>query len=474
MTNEEKLQKKQEKEKIKAQKNAQKEELAALKKEAKSALTAEEKEKKKTALLQNIGTVVLVLLAVLAIFGALYIKQKPAKKPEHPMEQQQESAAIKNGKLSDVVLSKTTTKMPYMPTDIPNVFYMADAAGNVTYYTWNGTEFLQTEPTATLDFTITLSGQNIKVHLPYIEKNGVLTGVGLFTANQNQENVYIYNFIMFKIKNLPAAYQKDGHCLLLMHTDNTQAYFAKADWEQAFILNMKNGTVQDFLNDRSQMVGGDGGIRRSQYVICEEALTSTSAKIPFASYRAVDENGDKQLNIYTKGGKNGRDDVLTVENTMSSYIKPLEGDAFSFLRGTDTGLMVMRYENGAEKCVKSFNHEIGDVFFHDGDYILNTEDGTLHTTFDNTVRKTKGLHLNPQALSVSPDGKYLVVLGTSANAFDYYVYVYNFETEKFATFKDDNYAPHFNLQFIDDHTISYYALNMDDYDNVVLDIAKVH
>ena len=370
-------------------------------------------------------------------------------------------------------MHRTITEIPLIATDFPTVFYTADAVGNVNFFEWNGKEQAKIQPTGTMEFTLTLSGQNINVKIPYLERDGKISGYGLYTADQNQENVYIYNFIMFKICDLPAPYAKEGKCMLLMHTDNTKAYFQHPTWEQAFILDRNTGATEDFLNDRSQMLGQDGGIRRTQYLLNESVLAQTKDRLFFASSRGyeADAEGNYPIDIYEK---KGRDDVLLAKGVLDDYIKPLDNGNFAFLRKTETGISSILCENGEEKTIKTFeSKEYSDAYRRSGDYILDTETGTISTMYSNHSFNTKGYRMNPQEFAVGPEEKYVAMVGTSANVFDYYLYIYNNETKKFASFKDENYAPHYNLHFIDDHTISYYAVNMDGFENVVLDISKV-
>lgn len=464
--------KKAEKKAKKAEEKAKKAEEKKLKQETKKELKKEEKQaaENQTNWKKNLGTILLVVLAVAAIVGVLVLKFAPQKSPGETGTTPADRPIT--SELSSVVLSKKITKIPLMPTDIPTISYTADAAGNIVYYEWNGKEYAEIQPTGKMDFTLTLSGQKIAVHIPYVERDGVLTGFGLFTADQNQENVYIYNFIMFKVQNLPDAFKKDGHCLLLMHTDKTKAYTLDPVWEQGFILNRSNGAMQDFLNDRSQMVSADGGIRRAQYKITECALNTASANILFCSSRdnEPDANGVRRTDIYKK---DGRKDVLVLKDVLDDYVKPLPKDSFAFMRKTADGFYTALFKDGQEQKLYTFKSNLGAGYLHNGDYILDKQDGKVYTTYNTNSIETKGYRINPQVFAVSPKEKYVAMAGTSANAFDYYIYIYNADTKNFAAFKDENYAPHSNLRFIDENTVTYYAMKLDGYENVVVDVSRI-
>ncbi len=427
--------------------------------------------KNKTSVKKNIITIVIAVLAIaaLAAAGWLYTHPDIFVSPEN------KNAASVSPSLDTVLLSRKITSIPYMPTDIENVVYTADAAGNITYYEFNGTDFVELAPTGTMELTVPLSGQQIPVKIPYVERDGVLSGFGVYSTENTDSNVYIYSFVMFKVQNLPEAYAKTGSCLLLMHTDQTQAYTLNPVWEQAFILNRSDGSVSDFLNDRSQKVSADGGIRRDYYMITEGALKETSASVPFFSSRerTPDENGETQVDLYMKTGKNGRDDTMIAENVGDRYVKLLGNGVFAYIRETDSGFSTVKYENGQESVITSFYAGYGTSYIRDGDYILSKEDGRVFTTYDTSSIETKGYKMNPLLFSVSPDGTYVVMAGTVANALDYRIYVYNTKTQKYAVFNETNYAAHYNLRFINDTTVAYYVLNVDGYENVVLDLSKV-
>lgn len=106
-----------------------------------------------------------------------------------------------------------------MKTDISSVVYTVDTAGTVQFYEFKGKSYDPIDPTGTMDVTVSLSGQQIPAKIYYVERDGVLTGYGVYTAQSAQTPVYIYDFVMFRVANLPSAYAADGKCLLLLHTD---------------------------------------------------------------------------------------------------------------------------------------------------------------------------------------------------------------------------------------------------------------
>ena len=84
---------------------------------------------------------------------------------------------------------------------------------------------------------------------------------------------------------------------------------------------------------------------------------------------------------------------------------------------------------------------------------------------------------SPEVMKVSPDGKYLVVMGIMDNVMDYQVHVYNTQTGEYAKYQEENYSNvnnlSKNLSFIDDHTVMYMLADPNrGRECVILDLSK--
>lgn len=422
--------------------------------------------KNKTSAKKNVLTVLLVLIAAAAAVAVWWLYTNP------PQSRTEQNHTTISESLDSVLVTRKITNIPFMATDLDHVFYTADAVGNIVYYELANGEYTEIAPTGTMDLTVPLSGQQIPVKISYMERDGILTGFGLFTSDSAATGVYIYNFVMFKICNLPAAYAADGKCLLLAHTNQQNAYTMDTVWEEAYVLNRADGTTQRFLSENNRTLGINGAVRSDFCLITDTALTAQTAVIPFLSARGRDQSNDENaaLDIYVK---NGAKETLAAQNAIGRYVKPLENGAFAFIRKTDGGFETVKSENGTETVISSFYAGFGTACIRSGDWILSKEDGRVYSTYDARSYTPTGYKINPLVFAVSPDEKYIVMAGTVANALDYQIYVYNTETGKYATFNETNYAAHNNMRFLDNTTVAYYVLNVDGYENVVLDVSKI-
>lgn len=419
------------------------------------------------------GTLLLAILALAVLTGVFYLKENlpertpgPAKKVEGKNE------------LSSVELSRKPVPLPYIKTDIPSVAYTADNLGNIEFYRFGGKSYEKIDETGKMELTVPLSGQKIPVCLHYIEQDGILTGFGLFTPAASSAEVYIYKFVMFRVADLPAAYKKEGKCLLLAHTDIGQAYSDNAVWEEAYVLNRADGSTERFLSENNRALDINGAVRPDFCRLTDTELDAPTPDVPFFSSRSYDQQPEQGATLPTDIYiKNGSSEKIAVKGVLDTYAKPLNDGGFVYIRKAEEGFETVKYLNGKSTAVHVFyGGAYGDTHIRNGDWILAKEDGRIYRTYDDTVLEPQGYKLNPLLFAVSPDGKYAAMLGTSANAKDYQLYICNTETGAYRTFTDSSYAAHNNLRFIDDATLTFHVASITAsaiFENAVVDVSGI-
>lgn len=426
--------------------------------------------KKSPTAKKTVFTVIIAVLALAMLFSALYLKFFANGGSNSGTGSKNMSADI-----SSVILSQKEISIPLLSTDIPSVVYTADAAGGVYFFEFDGKEYQPLKATGTMDITVSLSNQQIPAKIYYVERDGVLTGYGVYTPDTSDANVFIYDFVMFRITNLPDSYKQDGKCLLLLHTERNSVYSAEPTWEEAYILNRADGTSERFLNENNRTVDINGAVRSDFCMITDTELAGKTSMIPFFSSRNYEESTDgspAKMDIYIKNGK--AKDVVAVQDVIDTYAKPLDDGGFVYIQKTESGFNTVKYQNGQNTVINMFYATYGSSYIRNGDWILSKEDGRLFKTYDDTVIETIGYKMNPLLFAVSDNGKYVAMLGTVTNAMDYCLYVYNTETKQYKTFKEDNFAAHYNLKFSSDNTITFYTINASGgYQNIVIDLSKI-
>lgn len=426
----------------------------------KSNKTPEQKSETKKMII----TVIFALIAIAAVVCVILFYFNSKNKTNQPGVIKAEVTS-----LEDVILSKNTIAIPYVQTDIPSVVYTADSAGKITFFEFNGTTYTEIPESGSMDINVPLSNQQIPVSIHYIERDGTLTGFGVFTSDSNA-GVYIYDFMLCKITTLPTAYEQAGKCLLLVNTDMAAVYSNNPVWEEAYVLDRSSGESTRFLSENNRTLGINGAVRSDFCMITNAEIKCTMSSIPFFSSRAYDTAENAPVDIYIKQGNK---ETLAVSDVTDKYVKPTDDGGFYYIRSDSNGFSTVKYLNGTQTVNSMFYSQYGEEYIRSGDWLLCKEDGRIYCTYNDTIIETPDFKINPTQFIVSDDGKFVVMAGTVANAMDYQIYIYNIETGKSKAFADKDYTEHKNLFFSSATTACYYTQSTAGYNTVVIDLSKI-
>ncbi len=421
--------------------------------------TNEEKEQIK----KSIRTGLLAAIALAAVVCVIVFYFKTASDGNEPSVIKEDVKDLKSITLSDKSLA-----MPYVTTGIDKIVYTADSAGNIVFYEFNGTEYVQTAETGTIDVNVPLSGQQIPVKVHYIEREGKFAGFGVFTSS-NSTDVYIYDFMLVKITNLPAGYEQDGKLLMLANTDIENVYSLNPLWEEAYVVSRDGSSVSRFFIENNRTLDMNGAMRSDFSTVTDKELSSTTGNIPFFSARSYDTLG-AATDIYVKTPKGESE---AVKGVLDTYAKPTDDGGFIFVKETNGGFEFVKYLNGTQTTVSEFFSQYGEEYIRSGDYVLCKEDGRIYTTYDETVIELPDFKMNPSQFVITSDGKYIVLAGTVTNATDYQIYIYNTQTKKAKTFADSDFSVHYSLFCPTNETVCFYTQSANGYDEKIINLAKI-
>ena len=371
--------------------------------------------------------------------------------------------------LADITLTSKLTAVPYVKTDIDGLAYTANSSGTILFYEFNGKDYVQTSETGSMDIVVPLSGQKIPIKLHYIERGGKLTGYGVFTVNHS-DSVYIYDFMLCKITNLPKGYEQDGKCLLVANTDIDAVYSNEPVWEEAFVLDRASGKLSRFLSDGNRMVDTNGAVRADFATVTNGEIKASGGIIPFFTGRAYEASIVPKTDLYIK---NKNKETLAVKDVLDKYTKITSDGGIVYFKEITGGFAAMKYLNGKSEVVKEFYSTYGEQYIRSGDWILSREDGRIYSTYSDKVIELEQFVINPSDFAVSPDGKYAVLIGTASNAADYQIWIFNTETGKHLNFSDDDYSRHLGLYFINNSAICFYTVTAEGYNEKIIDVSKI-
>ncbi|MEG2396689.1 MAG: hypothetical protein RSB11_06615 [Oscillospiraceae bacterium] len=422
------------------------------------------------SIVKYISTGVLAVFAILAVVFAFFLhNQKIDTAP--PVSKPKDVVSM----ISTIKIATNKLSMPYIRTDFEDVFYTANTSGAITFYKFENNTYTKIESKGTIATKVKLSGQEIPATIYYIERDGILSGFGVFTPNTTDADVYIYDFALFKITNIPAAYAESGKCLLLVHTNRASVYYENPVWEECYIMNMANGETTRFLSENNRTVGINGAVRPDFCMITDNEIASKTKNIPFFSskFYETELEGKKPVDIYIK---NDKKETRTVEKVLDKYAKPTDDGGFIYLRAKpddEKSVEVVKRVNDAETIIHSLGGKYGTSIIRNGDWLMTKEDGKLYSTSSDKVIEPVGYKINPLIFAVSPDEKYVIMMGTVANALDYQIYIFNTETKNYKCYKDENYASHQSIAFPSPTVATYYVITPDGMEQTIIDLSKI-
>lgn len=407
---------------------------------------------------------VAVVLACTFVYFKFFYDDSP--KIDNTTESTTESVVEK---LSDIQIARNGAIVNLVQTDIPDVFYGITSDYKVKYYQYRDNRMVAVQSTNSITTEVDFGNEKLPVTIDYVKLGSKVYGIGLFVAEEGEE-VYFYKMMLFKLTNLPAEYEEDGKALLLATTSRNALTQGDILWPESFTIDLESGKVSRFLKVINRSIDIETGAGVTDFcILTEQGYTSTTNKVPFITAREY-EQGSGMLDIFVKDGTK---ESLFAENVYGKFLLT-DGDSVIFMRKTNTGFDVIRKKGETEETVRSFIGSMGADYINSGEYLLNVNDGNLYNMLTGEKTMLVGFRMDPEMMSISDDGKYVVMLGTVKNMMDYQVHIFNLESGEYAKFEDQNYSNHSNLTFINNTTAVYTVLDPNQgYEYVVMDVSKI-
>ncbi len=420
-------------------------------------------------------TFILAIVALVLAIVFICVKYFPSNRGSD--EPTTEPTTAVSGKLAGIQIQREGLLAQLVQSDIDNVFYAFSSTYELQYFQYQNGKMEPVKPTGTVTTEVDMGNETLPVTIDYVQVGDKVFGIGLFRGDQNP-GVYFYNMVMFKLTNLPQGYGSAGKALLLAKpalTSNEQTEVLtqkNAVWTESFTIDLNSGKTTRFLSNVNRNIDPTTGAYVASFcVLTNNGYTSAaSGKIPFLSGREYDANSGKRDWFI----KNGNSESVFIKDVYSDYVL-MDGNAVVYLKASgSTGFNVMRRENGQTSELFSFYGKLETGYLYENEYFLDKINGTLYNVKTGEEKALVGYRMtNPEMMSVSPDGRYLVVLGTVNSIMDYQIHIFDLETGDYAKYADENFSQHTNLSFIDSKTFIYTSLDPNrGFEYVILDAEK--
>lgn len=376
-------------------------------------------------------TAVVVLLAVLVLVGVFLRDDFRIISGEDGTTAPSAIATDSDGYVMMVKGSVDNTE-PMMKTDIADLYYTMARDGSVAFYRIEGTQIVQVPESGTFDVTVNCTDQEIPatVHY-YTAEDGTVAGYGLFTTENSNAEVYIYDYAFFRMMNLPDAYAEDGAYLLLIDTTKEDFYSNDKVFEENFIFRTESGETETILSTDNRAYDNTGAARADYAMLTEDAVLRCGENFLFFSARQYHlYTVDKNMDIYMAGGSgNNRDNNRYIQDVVDFYLNfDEDGRVVCLKRNGENAFRIIAYADGTENVVKDFEGNYHEEYLRSGDWLLNKKTLEMYNimtaqTFTLSVENTNGFTPDLFVTDGSnvflrglSDGKAAIVLGKTDGA----------------------------------------------------------
>ncbi len=410
-------------------------------------------------------TIGLAIVAVAMVVAFVWVKFFSTSEIE--VENTESTTEASGDKLSSIQVVRDGVSVSLIQSDISNIFYGFSVDYELQYYQYKENDITPVKSTGTLETSVDLGNETIPVKIEYVELGDELFGVGMFVAGK--DDVYFYDMVAFKLVDLPSAFAQEGKALLLATTSKSALTQKVTLWPESFVVDLETGKTSRFLKIGNRGIDINTGAGVDDFCILTNESYGATGSVPFITSREYSAEENKQ-DIFIK---NGTKETVYVSDVYGRYLLT-DGNALIYMKQTAAGFDVIRKTGDEEKTVVSLYGSMTSDYIYADEYVFNRNDGKLYNLKTGEVKLIVGYRMSPEMMAISPDGKYLVMLGTVVNMMDYQVHIFNLETGEYAKYVDDNYSNHSNLTFINDTTAVYVVLDPNQgYEYVVLDATKV-
>ncbi len=404
-------------------------------------------------------TFVLILITLVIAVAFVCVKFVPMLNEEQ--EPTEPVTEMKN--LSELRVDREDVSAKYMQSDIKSIFYSWLPENVVQYYQYDDKKIKVSQPTGNVSATMKMGEDEINVTVDYVQNEDGIFGMGFYSNEQNIS----YKKVVFKLTNLPKGYEQEGKALLLATTDTNVLSEGNSRWADSFVVELETGKTTRFLSNTETDLEKAAGFS----VLTDEAYMTSDGKIPFFTTRKYEAiSGKKDIFV-----KEGTKEYSFAEDVYGSYVV-VDGTAIVYMRATETGFNVVRKDGEEETVVFTFEGDFNMNYLCCNEYILEKNSGRLYNVKSGSETKLAEFKMiEPEFITVSADGKNLIVLGTVKNVVDYQLYIYNLESGSCTKYEDTNFSKHTNITFINDTMVVCSAVSPEKgYENTIIDISKIN
>ena len=318
-------------------------------------------------------TIIIAILAVVCVFAVLVFSGILSGDKFFAGEEEStdgESISASEDYMQ-YVKANGKNELPYLSTDIENIFFTISTDGDVNFYSFADNNFTPVDATGTYDVSVTMSEQDVSTTVTYYEKDGVISGYGLYTGKTDSFDLYPYAF--FRLTNYGENYDKaySTSCLLLVDITADDFYSNEKVYEEPFIFKFSDSSCSRMLSEANRTVGMDG-TKRSDYTLLNDAVIdgSTDHQLFFSGRQYAE--ADEKVDLFRSGGSgNNVDNIRLVHDVIGNWAKYVDDSIMYISVNENEDVIVAKYDTDSKETetVKTFDGVKRNGILVSGDYI---------------------------------------------------------------------------------------------------------
>ena len=378
--------------------------------------------------------VVLVACAVVTVTGVVDINKLAAKLHSENDVTEGETLPPEIS-YEDENTAFTSAGLPFMRTDIENVFYTMDKnTGEVRFYDVRNKEVKELQETGKLSLTVSCSGEQLPAEMHYITVGDKTVGYGLFT-NKLYSGVELYSYAFFKMTDQFPAYASESEYLLLADLDKNRIYSDNKVYSESFYLDVDfpedeeseiEIDIDTFLNEDQRISDLHAVLRKDYKMFTDSTLDQPQDIVYFFSSRNYnDYEYSNTVDIFTTGGYGENvDNNRYIIDVASLEFRRTEDGTLYFEDVTIenengeeevTGFNLVLFDGEETKTVKEFTGSLENDYILTDDWLFEKASGKLYNIVTNAEKELYysefDVTFTVDQFDISPNGKYCIVKG---------------------------------------------------------------
>ena len=293
----------------------------------------------------------------------------------------------------------------FLPSDIENVYFTADLAGNVKFFDYaNGAFAASALPVKQVSTKLAATYERIPVTGNYIEKDGKTFCIGVFTSDMIA-SVKVYSYAFVKLTNKPSGYGT-GY-LLLADFEKENFYSADKTYSEIYNFDLASGKASTYVSNNTRLIDKNGAFRSDWTMLTDDFIANLGgAKYFFSSrYYTADEKGTRADIMVLSNAY--RPEIVAEDILGTWFVNDANG--MHYLRKTDKGFNNVHNNLTAETVLSQFEGDYFADYLQDGKWLINKKSLVMTDLMTGTTKTLAGVNIiGFDSVSVSPDGSKIV------------------------------------------------------------------